>query len=478
MAKPSTCHYHAQAPATWQCCQCQRLYCDQCVPRPPESMAVTRCSICSGELVFQGAANTATPFWHRIQTFFSYPFHNSVLLFLVAMTLFGLTLNVGGLLSLLLVLIYAGVYTKYLFRIIELNSLGRFEPPAFSEAFSGDGFSLFFKQVGVLLVASICIVAAGKSESTLIVLLVSLLISLALPASIMILAQEQSLAEAINPGKISFVIQAIGWPYLILCGFLMILYNGLGWVQYQIATSLYGPFIYLAGMLANGYFMVVMAAMMGYCLYQYQQPLGYATEDEREASPDLPSYQKQLALAESHIFVKEGRLEEAISAVRKALNQGQENDPELNQRLHRLLLNSSDSALLKRHSNHYLQLLVDQGNSFQAGQIFTAVRSKLSDFLPAAAPLRLRLADALFRQGRHREAVVLLQNFHRTFSGHPQIAEAYLLAARVLSEGLGRDDQARALLTFVLRHYPEHPRAAEARTLMSTLQRLATPTNR
>ena len=73
MAKTS-CSYHANKPATWQCEECAKSFCDKCVvviaegPRSPDP----RCPLCENRLTFLGTGQTAKPFWAVAPIFFGY----------------------------------------------------------------------------------------------------------------------------------------------------------------------------------------------------------------------------------------------------------------------------------------------------------------------------------------------------------------------------------------------------------------------
>lgn len=474
MGQDFKCHYHEHQPSTWQCSDCERLYCDSCIPRPPETLPMGKCTLCGGALSFQGPANNAEPFWHKIHSFFSYPVNAQALLFLGVMSLLGAVIGQMGLLAIPISILYVAIYSKYLFRVIEQCSYGQFTPPPIAEAFTGGGFSLFFKQAAIFFIAALCVVYAGKSGSSFLIFTSIALVALALPASVMIMAQEQSFLEAINPAKLFFVIHAIGWPYLILNAFLFILSTSPSWVIYQLQDVLHGTLLNLIAMAANGFFSLVMAAMMGYCLYQFQGPLGYTTADEAEACPDAESYYKQLALAENHIFVKEGQYDEAIKDLRLVINKYHRNDLELNQRLHRLLINSDDLGLLKKHAHHYIELLIKSGRLHEAAQIFLTVQGKADDYRLQDPHLKLEIAKGLQRNRQFREAILLLKNFHKEYPQHPDTAEAYLLSAKAYSEGLGKDKQALQLLNFIIKQYPSAPVIPEARIYLETINKVVT----
>ena len=84
------CQYHPAQPATWHCVPCQRHFGDCCIPLnadAPDDGPV--CPLCSRELTFLGAANTALPFWERLPQFFAYGLQVSPLAFSALLALAG-----------------------------------------------------------------------------------------------------------------------------------------------------------------------------------------------------------------------------------------------------------------------------------------------------------------------------------------------------------------------------------------------------
>ena len=61
-----------------------------------------------------------------------------------------------------------------------------------------------------------------------------------------------------------------------------------------------------------------------------------------------------------------------------------------------------------------------------------------------------------------RTALELLKGFDRRHRGHATLPDAYELIVRVLVQGLGRDDTARAVLKALQERYPDSPQTREA----------------
>ncbi|MBM7063111.1 hypothetical protein JQX08_20530 [Pseudomonas sp. UL073] len=463
------CHYHPAQPATWRCTPCQRPYGDCCVPLNADAPdAHPQCPLCNGALEFLGAANTAQPFWERIPTFFAYALQPGPLAISALLALASLFLPP----SLLFWFILFSVATKYFYSVIEASSQAEPQAPSLLSAFTGDGFALFFKQLVVFVLAFAALWLAADFNSEALHWAVTLGLLLALPASIIRLALDKTLGAALSPEEIGQVIKAMGWRYLILCAFLFILWQAPGWVTYMLSSGLPRVVLMPVAAFLFGYFAVVMCAMMGYAVFQYQAALGYVVDDAegRAAYPEA-DYLRRRALAEAEIHVKEGHSGQALETLKSALNRSPD-DLKLNERFHQLLFGLNERQRCLHHLHHYLPLVAASNPALAATALLNA-RQLQADFLPDDALVCERIAAALLDRHKTREALSLLRNLHQRFPDYPQVPRAYLLAARGFAEGLGQVPPARQLLAFIRARYPHSPLLGEVEALEATLARLA-----
>jgi hypothetical protein len=364
------------------------------------------------------------------------------------------------------------IATKYLFSVIEASSQAQQEAPSLQSAFVGDGFSLFFKQLLVFIIAGAALWLAADFDSEALFWAVSLLIMLLLPASIIRLALEKELSAALSPELVGQVIKAMGWRYLILWAFLFILWQSPNYVTYMLANGL--PQVVLMPIAAAlfAYFAVVMCAMMGYVVFQYQGALGYVIADENPQNYfPADDYQRRKALAEAEIRLKEGHSAQALEILTVALERNPQ-DLKLNERFHQLLYGLNDRERCLRHLEHYLPLAV-RLNPALAVTVLLNARQLQADFLPNDALLCEQLAGALLARHKNREGLSLLRNLHQRFPEYPHIPRAYLLAARGFAESLGQLEPAQKLLAFIRARYPNSPLLTEVAGLQAIIAKLA-----
>lgn len=466
----SLCHYHPAQPATWLCHSCPRHYGDCCVPLNDDAPdAPPTCPLCTNRLEFLGAANSAQPFWERIPQFFTYGLQSGPLAFSALLALASLFMPS----SILLWLALLSVATKYFYSVIEANSEAQKAAPTLASAFTGSGFSLFFKQLAVFIICGVAVWIAADSEIEAVYWAVYLGLLLVMPASVIRLALDKTVNAALSPEDIGQVIKAMGWRYLILCAFLFILWQSPSWVTMMLAHGLPKVVLLPIAAFLFSYFAVVMCAMMGYVVFQYQGALGYviAEEDSHNGFPEA-EYRRRRALAEAEIRLKEGQSEQALETLTLALERAPD-DLKLNERFHQLLFNLNARERCLRHLAHYLPLAARSNPALAATALLNA-RKFQPDYLPDDALVCERLAGALLDRHKTREALSLLRNLHQRFPDYPHIPRAYLLAARGFAEGLGQVEPAQKLLAFVRGRYPQSPLLTEVNALQLILDRMAT----
>ncbi|MBB2493468.1 hypothetical protein [Aquipseudomonas ullengensis] len=463
------CRYHPAQPATWHCRPCERDFGNCCIPLSAEEPDATpTCPLCRGKLAFLGAANSAQPFWDRIPQFFRYALQPAPLAFAALLSLASLFMPSWKLLWLALF----SVATKYLQSVIESASLGGRDAPTLGSALDSEGYSLFWRLLVIFFIAFGLIWLVQDFDSEALFWAVTLSVQLVIPACIIRLALDKTLGAALNPEDVGTVIKAMGWRYLILWAFLFILWQSPDAVVYMLSSGLPRVVLMPIAALLFGYFSVVMCAMMGYAVFQYQGALGYAVAEEGGLpSYPLDDYLRRRALAEAEVRVKEGQTGPALEVLTQALERAP-NDLKLNERFHQLLFGLNARERCLRHLAHYLPLAA-RLNPAQAATALLNARQLQADYLPEDAQVCERVAQALIERHKTREGLSLLRNLHGRFPDYPHIPRAYLLAARGFAEGLGQLEPAQKLLGYIRARYPQSPLLGEVGNLEAIIARLA-----
>lgn len=412
-----------------------------------------------------------TPFWRRIPRFFRFPAYrqplarNLVLSLVMAAALYS-----GSWIVLVpAALATSVVLARYGFLVIERASQGYLTPDDYpvlaSEAHPWRPYKMF----AIFLIALFLVSLVGALSGSGFLLLVGMvLVALAMPASVMSMAQSDSLRRAMNPVRLMGIVQGIGAPYLVLCLFLLLLMTGSNQAFELVAPLFKERYWLLMGIstFVGNYFFLIMCALIGYVMYQYHDALGVVVLGPGDSGRpvlkgrvDLRARQRD-ALIGRHVAA--GELKEAIALVSEDLAE-RPNDLSLHARLRRLLQADGDSARLDELGDRYLALLVKSGNLDEALQVLAEEAGRRPGHALQEADLVVPLARRALELGRYEQAGALLRGFDKRWPGHADLPEVYLLGGRLLVEGARDEAGARRLFEHVLAAYPASPAAAQAR---------------
>ncbi|MGM0571247.1 hypothetical protein [Marinobacter sp.] len=445
------CHYHPLEPAKWVCGECLIHYCSGCMPDADPRRQHGLCPHCGRTLRYLGAATEAEPFWQRLSAFFRYPFHRDPLMVVAFCTLVPVFLG-QGILGWITYVVLALVLFKYTYAVIRHTAEGHMKPPPVNAAWSGDGFAIGIQQMVVFIAMVLLVGFAMAVLGPIPGLVVGALVVLALPASIMVLAMENSVFSALNPLNLTALITAIGWPYFLLYGFLVLMTMASGAAQ-DFAVSHLDPVIAqpLTGFL-NSTYMLILFHMLGYLLFQYQQELGFASDYQDDDTQADPQRDRSRRIdADIDMNLKEGNYDRVAGILEESLKRDPANPNRLEQ-LYRLALARNDRQSLARHHSKLLRWMVALRRHREMKALLTLLRQQDPDFQVADPELAVASADLLFLQHEPKPALQLLRDFHKRFPDSDQIAPAYLLVARILANGFEQWDKAGSFLRFAAKH--------------------------
>ena len=407
-----------------------------------------------------------TPFWNRVPQSFLYPLKGTALIMLLvcsALLVILPSIPFGILLSIAVL----AVFIKYAYTILDHTAQGYLHPPALSNNYFSEDYSVLFKQLFIFILIAAVSGGIGRLLGPVAGIISLLLMLLVLPASIMVLATSESLLSAMNPSLLFNLIYLVGWPYLILYAFLFLLSVGKETAFYLIGDAL--PLRVQIGIaiFVSMYFTYITYHMMGYVIYQYHDKLGFsvAALEEEEASDPLMAFEG-MDLVERHI---ENENFPAAQEELKSIIRRNPDEIALRLKFHKVVKLTDDIKQLTYHGQGLITRLLEQNRLADAVQIFLDCYNADPGFKPEKSQQYLTLAEALRTQHRHTEAIALINGFHKTHSGDPLIPELYFLAARIMVENLQQDDKARPILTFLTNKYGDHPLAAKIKTYSTVI---------
>ena len=420
---------------------------------------------------------TPRPFWHRLNTFFAFPFQPLPLAYALVLSLCSLLTQVLFFMprGLALILVELGILlaaSRYGFRVIALGSRGIVRASDFPRELDEDWTNLPWKLFAVSLVQGIAVGGLGLLSPVLATVGLFAL-SFLFPATVIVLVQSCSFWQSLNPTFLWMTVRAIGWPYALLCLFLFLLNTG---AQLALATVLPAISPWLALPIFNFlliYFSWVMASLLGYVMYQNHVDLGIdllpgAGADDHEGDRRTPAQiARDEADAEVAQLVTDGDVIGALALAYEAQRTAPSDDLAAQRRYHRVLLLAPEKLpTLLDHARRFVPLLMRRELVSEALKVVRACAERDPAFQIDDGDTVLAFARLEWRAGDARAALAWVKGFDKRFRGHAAIPQVYELAARVLVEGLDRADLAKPILAVLEARYPEAPQTPEVRWLL------------
>ncbi|WP_246840996.1 B-box zinc finger protein [Hahella sp. CCB-MM4] len=466
----SYCQYHPLEPSEWYCKNCQVHFCEHCVAMPPGSYNA-QCPVCHQNLGHSGSTAKVPPFWQCLSDFFAYPISRDPIVLIAICTLLPAIFN-QGFLALIILIVLVCAQTKYMYLVIEQSARGDLKPPTLKEAFMGGGLMLVIQQTLIFIIFGGLVFAANMWLGSGIAMLLLILILIGLPASIMLLATEHEITQALDPSRILGVVGAIGWPYFVMCGYLILLMLGLGAVQEFVVTRFNPSLAYTITGFTSSYFMLVIFCMMGYVLYQYQPRLGGAIHSSQHEvhKPDLAQKNEKQSLIEIDIALKDGRYDLAIESLTNLFSRKPYDKVTLD-RLFKLLMLTGRWDVLDKKSLPVLKLLVETGRIREIRQMLRGLYSKREKFEVRDPEAAYHIAQSLYHAGDYRLLLRVLQGYGQRFKDAPHQAEVIMLSARALANGLHNGPKAKQYLMYLAKNFSQDDLAAQVPELLEHLKK-------
>jgi hypothetical protein len=257
----------------------------------------------------------------------------------------------------------------YAFKCLNHTATGHLKVPNVSVEYSVLKPSLIFKQMLVyFLFYSLVMLAQRVGNITTIITVLFTLI--AIPASTMLLAIHGLYFSAINPFNILSLIKIIGKPYFIFFSILLLVYAAQEGLKTLSSIYIFEFILLPVIFFIQGYFIIVIFAMMGYVLYQYHEPLGLKGIKEFD-DIDLQSIKglsEDLFINEINILIKENLAKVAIKRLKNKIY----DSPKIKyyQKLFPLLKGSNNKADLLKYGKDAIELILRKPNYSKAKSLY------------------------------------------------------------------------------------------------------------
>ncbi len=459
------CQYHPHQTAQWYCERCQIYLCQGCaIERDRGGLhageKIHLCAKCNLPVAWLGVGSLVEPFWRRLHRIFLYPFGLYPLILMVVLALANIIFTHMGLIGLVGAILVWGVRVKYSYEALKFTARGDLRPPPINAQTISEDFNQVFKQFAVFFFIGLTFFMVSGNLGGLFGILFLIFIFLFLPAIFILLVASNSVVSALNPLLFVQLAFRIGWSYLLMYFFLILLYLAPGTLNYYILQ--YIPPVLHAFLVSIGltYYSIVFYHLMGYVLLQYSDAIGYEVaftdfHDPRQAGPAAAVSAADQVMAQIDPMVKEGRMEEAVETVRQAIAAGHVNGDEIREHYYKLLKAAGRTKAMVHEGQMLLEQYVKATLKAEACQVYLDCTAAAKELAIAPAIL-LKLASWLNESGQHRESVGAYNRLIKTDPASPLVPKAYFQAAQVLHRGLRQTPKARKILSGLIKKYPDH----------------------
>ena len=220
------CKYHPTTAARWQCHPCDMNLCSSCSKTEYLPEAVSVCPICHGQLDSVGASNAIPPIWSRSAQFFLYPLDLGVLGLIAVLSIISILLFEASLKGAIMQFGLFAVYVKYAFDALNHTAAGHLRPPKVRPSVFTENLEQPIKLYFVFVFMGLTAYYIYNNFGLVLALTYQYGMLLCIPAAIMVIAVESSFSKAINPIALFAIVKRIGWAYLALFVFIVILKQG------------------------------------------------------------------------------------------------------------------------------------------------------------------------------------------------------------------------------------------------------------
>ena len=457
------CDYHPTRPAQWGCPSCEAHYCADCVDkRIVEQYGKKKvfhfCPECNVEVERVAFEDIVVPFWNRLPKFFGYPFHIRPLVLMIVLSIASVVFSRLFFLGFLGSVFIWGVFLKYAFAALKNTASGNFVPPQIDSKTIVEDFSIVFKQLGIFIVIGIAFVKVTQMAGVIVGFLFLCFAILSVPAMIIVLVGTDSLLRAINP--MIFVVMAwrIGWSYLLMYFFLILLGAAPAVIGQYVMGYLPASLHLFFYKMAENYYTIISYHLMGYVIFQYHEEIGYEVDlaDQELPSKEMPSEQDEAGklLNRVDMLIKEGKLDDAIYLIRNETS-GDITNLSLAERYYNLLKLKEQIPDMLKHGKVYLDLLAKGNQNEKLCEVYSECIFKDAGFTPSPTTL-LKTASSFNQTGKPKESIEAYSRFIKAHPENPLVPKVYFLASNIFNEKLKNPRKAAGILKALIKKYPNH----------------------
>jgi hypothetical protein len=477
---PIQCKFHPTQAAHWQCDKCHSPLCPQCIDRREKGIQFPNkhlyfCPKCNRESRWLGAGNIVDPFWKRMVKFFTYPFHPRPLYLMIIISIIMLicTEHPGIISFVIMAMAYCSMLL-YSFAALKHTAKGNLTPPPLNKSTLSEDIALVFKQLGIYILIGFAFFFTTAKIGLLPGIGILILGLLGLPAMVILLVTTGSLFQAVNPMMFVPLATRIGWGYLLMYLFLILLGGAPQALAAWIVPVLPPRSIPFLSSYARFFYMLISYHLMGYVLMQYHMEIGYSIDQDAFRETDAmavveePKDADTRTLQEVELLLREGNVEAAIAIIKDERNPDAMQSVELSELYMKMLKLKKMGSELNDHIGVHLRLLVDKNDKAGSLRLYGVCLKKDEGFLPTPEIL-FKLAGWIYGEGKVKASLSIFNRLVVSHPDSPVTARAYLRMAQIYNDRLFKPDKALEILNTAIENFSNDEFADRMRAYRASL---------
>ena len=408
------------------------------------------------------------PLFQRLPALLAYPAAASMLWMFAALCALRLLAHLPGLLGLLFEVVFWVMGFKLAVEALVNTAHGRLEALGHSDLAATDGEAV--QQLMLQLMVFLAIAAAVFWLGVVPAAVMAGLAVLLLPAAIVMLAIDKSLAGALNPVSWARLVGRLGATYFGVVAVLAALVALALVARVGFAIALPSDMGSLPSGFVSLYCLVAGYHVLGYLIYENHAALGL---DVAPAVPraTLANPLEDEAVAGADALMREGQPAAAADLLAQ-LFRGRGASDAVHDRYRECVIAAGDTPRLSRHAHEYISSLLATGKDKRALAVATQTLALDPGFQHGLADDVARLVAQAVRTGQPQLAVSLARDFEARFPDSDRCPEVVLAASTLMAERLGQEQAACDRLQRCARRFPGHALAPALREAQASAQRL------
>jgi len=449
------CQYHPTKAAENHCHYCNKDFCGQCTDHVSLGGQVSisaSCFLCGGELEPIAGGTNIEPFWSRIAEVYKYPLTPQAITAVLIMAALSVLLQSFWLLA----LIPAIAINMYSFACLRQTAQGENEAPGVETSFEGSIAPVLY--VGLCMgISMIIIFFAYASLGIGMGMVVGMVLALMLPAMIIIIAIDEQLTPALNPGNISNIVKSTGTSYFVMVLFILVMTSSMALLIDMFGnTNFMSLSIFISSAIGN-YYTIVVFHIMGYLVYQNHAELGYSVSGNAGLKQGKARNLKQRQRLQLELLVKAGRYDAARDVAKQLLK----SDAPLWEwkRAFKLFCAATPSKDIGKLFERYVVKLKENDETEEIAEAYLLLQKVKPSFELSSEAQKVDIADKLQRSGYSSNAIKLLQKMPRESDDQNMVTRALEILGNAFSHVAGGERHAEHFKTEHALHLARQKRA-------------------